>query len=66
MRKIFQALKERIKARDLLKRFDANAKEAAFELALAFLLAYASEGISKEELADLDERFNKLKAALKD
>ena len=66
MKKLFQALKERHLLKNALNKFDANSREAALELGLAFLLAYASEGISKDEWVDLEERFNKLKAARKD
>jgi len=57
----------RVKGKTRLKdKFDYEARELALELALAFLLAVVTEGIDKDELADLESRFNALKQALKD
>ena len=70
MRNFFQAIKERLQLKNrlkgLFKSFDENARQAALELAAAFVLSVASDGISKEELAELDEKYQAFKEALKD
>ncbi len=70
MRNFFQAIRERLQLKNriktLFKAFDDNARQSALELSAAFILAVASDGISKEELAELDEKYKAFKEALKD
>ena len=70
MRNIFQAIRERLQIKNrikgLFKAFDHNARTTALDLATCFILAVASDGISKEELEELDEKYKAFKAALAD
>jgi hypothetical protein len=70
MRNLFQAIRERLQLKNrikgLFKAFDQNARQTALELSAAFILAVASDGISKEELEELSEKFKAFQEALKD
>lgn len=64
LKKLLGALKTRAKVR--INRLKPETKELALELALAFLVAAVTDGIDKEELEDLEERFKTLKDSLKE
>jgi hypothetical protein len=68
--KLLKEIRERFQARQkigqLLKKFDSNARMALLNLAITFILAASSDGLSAEEMVLLDADWQDLKKALKD